>query len=133
MDDPDLPLHSQVTSPYNCSEFINILMNGCMTSSEVCGSRPLGVNDNATFIIDLDRVRFDDLKADDLGSWIQNGSKHTYFRLDDHGHILYSQGNVGGKSYYCLLRRYYVHGTCSSFHRLIVTIEGMKINHGCRV
>lgn len=124
MDDPDLPLYSQVTSPYNCSQLISILMNDGLTNEEVCGSRPLGVNDNATFVIDLDRVRFDDLKADDLGSWNQKGSKHTTFRLDDDGHIRYSQGNVGGKGYYTLLRRYYAHGTCSSFHRLIVTIEG---------
>ena len=126
MDDPDLPLYSQVTSPYNCSQFITILMNDSLTGDEVCGSRPLGVNDNATFIVNLDWIRFDDLKADDLGSWNQKGSKHTIFCLDDNGHIHYSQGNVSGKSYYTLLHRYYVHGTCSSFHRLIVTIEGIQ-------
>ena len=124
MDDPDLPLYSLVDSPYNCSQLISILMSDGLTSDKVCASRPLGVNDNATFIINLDRVRFDDLKADDLGSWNQKGSKHTIFCLDDEGHVHYSQGNVGGKDYYTLLRRYYVHGTCSSFHRLIVTIEG---------
>ncbi len=114
-------LYSQVDSPYNCSELISILMNDNLTKDEVCGSRPLSVNDNATFVIDLDRVRFDDLKADDLGSWNQTGMKHT---LDDKGHIYYSQGSVGGQGYYTLLRRYYVHGTCSTFHRLIITIEG---------
>ena len=104
MNDPDLPLYSQVASPYNSSQFITILMNGSLTSDEVCGSRPLGVNENATFVINLDRIRFDDLKADDLGSWNQNGSKHTNFRLDEDGHIHYSQGNVSGASYYTLLR-----------------------------
>ena len=42
-----------------------------MSIDQVCGSRPLGVTDNASFIIDLDCVRFSDLKADDLGSWTQ--------------------------------------------------------------
>lgn len=125
LDDHDLPLYSQVSSPYNSSRLITILMNNSLGSHEVCGSRPLGVNDNATFIIDLDRVRFGDLKADDLGSWNQKGSKHTNFCFDDKGDIYYSDGNVSGLSYYTLLRRYYVHGTCPSFHRLIVTIEGM--------
>ena len=124
MDDPDLPLYSQVASPYNCSQLIGILMNNSLSGGKVCGSRPLGVNDNATFVIDLDWVRFDDLKADDLGSWIQKGSKHTIFCLDKEGHIYYNQGNVCGKGYYTLMRCYYVHGTCSTFHRLIITIEG---------
>ena len=32
-------------------------MNDSLTGDEVCGSRPLGVNDNATFIIDLDQMQ----------------------------------------------------------------------------
>ena len=56
MDDPDLPLYSQVDSPCNCSQLISILMSDSLTSDEVCASRPLGVNDNATFIINLDWV-----------------------------------------------------------------------------
>ena len=126
MDDPDVPLYSEVASPYNSSELIGILMNKNLSSDKVCGSRPLGVNDNV--LIGLDRVRFDDLKADDLGSWIQKGSKHTTFRLDNEGNIYYNQGNVrGNKGYYTLLRRYYAHGTCSTFHRLIITIEGKQL------
>ena len=125
MDDPSLPMYSDVCSPFNCSELIHVLLTDNMDSRKICGTRPLAVSQNATFIIDLDRVQFDDLKADDLGSWKQNGSKRTYFRLDDRGQVLYRQGSAGGKGYYCLLRRYYVHGTCSTFHRLIVCIEGM--------
>ena len=90
MDDPDLPLYSQVASPYSCSQLIGILMNNSLSSDKVCGPRPLGVNDNATFVIDLDRVRFDDLKADDLGSWFQEGLKHTIFCLDNEGHIYHN-------------------------------------------
>ncbi len=124
MQDPDLPMYSDVSSPYNCSELISILLTDDIDSRKVCGTRPLAVSDNASFIIDLDRVRFDDLKADDLGSWKQTGSKRTYFRLDDHGQIFYSQATTGVQGNYCLLRRYYVHGTCPTFHRLIVSVEG---------
>ncbi len=77
MEDPDLPMYTQVSSPYNCVELISILMTDDMDDCKTCGTRPLGVSENASFIIDLDRVQFDDLKADDLGSWKQNGSKHT--------------------------------------------------------
>lgn len=114
---------TDVTAPYNCSELISILMTDDIDSHRVCRTRPLSVSENATFV-SLDCVRFDDLKADDMGSWTQTGSKHKYFRIDDQGHILYSQSSHGGRGYYCLLRRYYVHGTCSTFHRLIVSLEG---------
>ena len=87
MDNPDLPLYFQVASPYNCSQLIGILMNNSLSSDKVCGSRPLGVNDNATFVIDLDRVWFDDLKADDFGSW---RLKYTIFCLDNGSHIYYN-------------------------------------------
>ena len=40
----------------------------------------MGVDKNATFIIDLNDVNFADLKADDLGVWKTNGTKTTYFK-----------------------------------------------------
>ena len=47
----------------------------------VCHIQPLGVTKTATFVIDLDDVLFSDLKADDLGTWIANGTKSTYFTI----------------------------------------------------
>ena len=54
MDETDLPLYSQVASPYNCPQLIGILMNNSLSSDKVCWLRPLGVNDNATFVIGCD-------------------------------------------------------------------------------
>ena len=36
-------------------------------------------------VVDLDVVRFGDLKSDDLGSWNATGTKSTYFRMTDTG------------------------------------------------
>ena len=43
-------------------------MTSKVDSSKVCTVRPSGVSENATFIVDLDCIRFGDLKSDDLGS-----------------------------------------------------------------
>ena len=127
-DDPELPVYSQVTTPYKCHQFIDILMSENTDKKQVCRCQPLAVDTNVSFIIDLDCVCFADLKADDMGSWKSTGTKHTYFHFDKDGEILYSQkASCGKKGYYDLIRRYYVHGTCSKFHRLIISIEGMYL------
>ena len=125
MDDPELPIYSQVSTPYGRHQLINILLAKNISQSKVCSTRPLTVTDNVTFIIDLDRVCFDDLKADDLGSWKPRGTKHTYFRFNDQGEVVYYTGTSRCKEAYDLIRCYYIHGTCSTFHRLIVSFEGI--------
>ena len=40
--------------------------------------RPTGVSENATFVVDLDVVRFGDLKSNDMGSWNAIETKSTY-------------------------------------------------------
>ena len=124
-DDPELPVFSCVSTPYKSHRLINILLDDSTDKRQVCGVQPLGVTENATFIINLDHVRFDDLKADDVGSWKPTGTKHTYFCFNDAGETMYSQGVSHAAGYYNLTRRYYVHGTCPTFHRLIVSIEGI--------
>lgn len=42
-----------------------------------------------TFVINLNHVRFDDLKADDVGSCRPTGTKHTY---NNAGETVYMQG-----------------------------------------
>ena len=39
----------------------------------------LGAMQNAVFMIDLDKVHFNDLKADDLGSWRATGINKLIF------------------------------------------------------
>ena len=44
-------------------------MSKSLPENKICQIQPLGVNCNCTFIIDLDSVSYEDLKADDVGSW----------------------------------------------------------------
>ena len=38
-------------------------------NNKVCTVQPLGVSENASFVIDIDVIDLGDLKADDVGSW----------------------------------------------------------------
>ena len=50
MDDPELPIYSQVSIPYGRHQLIYILLAKNNSQSKVCSTRPLTVIDNATFI-----------------------------------------------------------------------------------
>ena len=92
----------------------------------VCHIQPLGVTKTATFVIDLDDVLFSDLKADDLGTWIANGTKSTYFTMSRKGEIRLTSGKpkLGGNLFYTLARWYYTHGTYKLFRRIVIDIRG---------
>ena len=93
-DDPELPLFSSVSSGYPASELARILMNQNIDPKRVCHVQPLGVTKNATFIVDIDDVLFTDLKADDLGTWMNNGTKSTYFTMLPNGSIWIASGKL---------------------------------------
>ena len=109
---------------------IQTLLANEVDTRRVCKVQPLGVMRNAVFLIDLDEVHYEDLKADDLGSWKATGTKRTYFRFTQSQAIRYASGKPSGSStceYFLLTRRYYVHQTCDRYHRLIADIKGMCI------
>ena len=83
--DKQLPIFSKVTSGYGFDQLIEVLMTSNVDKSKICTVRPTGVSENATFVVDLDVVRFGDLKSDHLGSWNAIGTKSTYFRMTDTG------------------------------------------------
>lgn len=77
--DPDLPLFTKLDSGYPVDRLIDTLLVSKIDTSRVCKVQPLGVTQNALFLIDLDEVHFNDLKADDLGSWKTTGTKRSHF------------------------------------------------------
>ena len=97
----------------------------------MCTVQPLGVTENASFVIYIDAVNFDDLKADDLGVWSPTGTKRTYFRFTQSGTLKIAQKTVSSSGqgvYYTLTRRYYVHKTYAKFHRQLVDIKGQSLH-----
>ena len=90
----------------------------------VCSIRPTSVSENATFLIDVDTVRFTDLKSDDMGSWKSTGTKSVYFSIRE-GHVYFATVTERGELYHVLTRRYYIHSTYQLYKRIIVDIRGM--------
>ena len=125
--DLELPLYSRVKSGYTASKLANILMAKNIDLKRICHIQPLGVTKTATFIVDLDDVLFNDLKADDLGVWSANGTKSTYFTLSRNGvvRIASKKPSRSIDLYYTLTRRYYTHGTYKLFRRIVIDIRGI--------
>lgn len=73
--DPELTIYSQTSVGYGVLELVDILMSNSLSEGKVCKIQPFKVNRNSTFVIDLDSVAVEDLKADDLGSWKLNGTR----------------------------------------------------------
>lgn len=73
--DKDFPVFSRVQTGYGCEQLIKLLMISAVPADRICIMCPTGVSENATFVIDVDAVRFSDLKSDDMGTWKATGTK----------------------------------------------------------
>lgn len=125
-DDPEVPIYSRPTSGYPIGDLVNILLKSDLAGRKVCTVQPLGVSENAAFIVDVESVDHQDLKADDLGSWCSTGTKKSYFRFSPDGTLRVSDKcpRSVSSAYYVLTRRYYTHKSYDKYHRQIADIKG---------
>lgn len=127
--DAEMPIYSRATAGYPVGDLVNILLKSDLCGRKVCTVQPLGVSENATFIVDVETVNYEDLKADDLGSWHPTGTKRSYFRFSSDGTLRVSEKcprNMPSE-YYVLTRRYYTHKSYNQFHRQIADIKGKYV------
>lgn len=115
-----LCFHKWISSPPTQS-----LLGASIDEDRICKVQPLGVTKNAMFQIDLDRVHFGDLKADDLGSWV---ARRTHFRFTQTNSIRYSTGVPSSSDYFLRTRRYYVHKTYRHTIDSISDIKGSSLS-----
>ena len=87
--DHQLPIYSSLSSGLPVHRLINIILNPDVAPEKTCSVQPLGVMQNAAFLIDIDIVEFDDTRADDLGSWKATGNKKSFFRVMSSGAVKY--------------------------------------------
>ena len=110
-DDPHLPVFSRDISGYRVEQVARILLNPHVDEQKVCNVQPMGVVRNATFFIDLDDIKFGNLKADHLGAWKASGTKTAFFRVLPSGSIYIASLKPNAQrraSYYVPTHRYYV-------------------------
>ena len=66
---------------YPVDTLIKTLLTQSLDEKYVCNVQPLGVQANASFLINLYSVPFKDIKADDLGVWKATGSPDPAYSL----------------------------------------------------
>ena len=124
--DTELPIHSRLTSGYRIGDLVNVLLKEDNATRKVCTVQPLGVAENAAFVVDVETVDLQDLRADDLGSWHPTGTKKSFFRFCPSGTLRISTQCPRGalSNYYVVTRRYYVHKSYDKYHRQIADVRG---------
>ena len=64
-------------------DLLNVILNADVTSEVVCTQKPVGVMNAAVFIVNTTKLRHpDDLKADDMGSYVHIGKSVRYYTVD---------------------------------------------------
>ena len=65
------------------ADVLNVVFNTDVTSDIICMQKPVGVTDAAVFLMDTTKLRHpDDLKADDMGSWVHKGIPSRYYSIE---------------------------------------------------
>ena len=84
-----------------------------LPTNKICTSHPVSVQEDLVFVVDLSHLeKPEDLRADDLGSWLCNGKKCVRCKVQD-GQVLevFYGSSIPSKNTYLLIRRYYKHAT----------------------
>jgi len=74
-EDKHVPIFSH-KKQFTYSEAVQILLSPCQ--DRVCTKQPIAVEQNASFLVDLNKLEdIDDIKSDNCGHWIHKGTKTT--------------------------------------------------------
>lgn len=110
-------------------ELVNILLT---EQTSVCTKAPVGVRENATYIVDTSKLKSPDgIRADDLGVWVNNGVRRVWLTCKVSGQIVSNVTVVGRKkpsgtttAHYQLVRSYFYHKHSKDFRRSIFQLFG---------
>lgn len=129
------PIYDSFTEVMKPVEAFNAIINTAPSSKVVCLRKPVGIRDAAVFLVDTTKLKHpNDLKADDMGSWIHKGKPIRHFEIE---RVPQSGEVYGAKpcdhrrddSVYKLTRIYYHHRGTSEFRRTIFYVHS-KLGHG---
>ena len=98
--------------------------------SRICHRAPTNVEHNCTFLIDRSKLRSPaDIKADDSGSWKNNGVRNVVILISNSDVSIVARGkdiknNRLSKGQYLLTRSYYIHQASKDFRKIIFILSG---------
>lgn len=110
--------------------FVVPLMMNCKDDNKelISGSVPHAVQENATFLIDLDKLpNRKDVFADDNGVWTMKGSRSKSYSIEKNANgqvISLNKSQENGDI--IVRRRPYVCKSCPEYHKTIISIEHGK-------
>ena len=119
----DIPVFATGPTKLSAGEIVRILLDKQRHSG-------LRVWESKVFIVDTDKLSHpDDIKADDLGSWRNDGQHTRWVKVTQEGGRICRVEFCSGKPKndphaYCLHRNYYVHHSSYHFKRKIVYLSG---------
>ena len=109
------------------AEVAPLLMNARDDSPHLVSTAvPMGVQQNASFIVDLDALpNRKDLFSDGNGSWKMTGARLKFFTVNKEGSRVVRIEKVGTEqdADIAIRRRSYICKSCTSFKRTIVAIK----------
>lgn len=134
LENKSLPVFEWNAQTYKVPEIVSTLLNTSASSKNVCFRTPTNVEHNCTFLVNQAKLKCAaDLRADDCGSWKNNGVRCVI--------IAVRQGNVsidarGGEvkaatmvhGQYQLTRTYFTHHACPDFRKIIFILSGKPLS-----
>ena len=127
----EIPVFESGLVKYTALELVKILLDENQNKNYVCKKQPLRITQSKVFLIDTSNLDDpDDLKADDLGSWRNDGQHSQWVKVTKKGCSVKKVELCSGKPQgdpkgYCLHRHYFVHHSTSQFKRKIIYLTGM--------
>lgn len=115
----------------SAGELVRILLDRQRHSGLVSQQQPLRVCESKVFVVNTDHLGDpDDIKADDLGSWRNDGQHSRWVKVKQDGDHIRTVEFCSGKpkndpSAYCLHRHYFIHHSMNQFKRKIVYLSGI--------
>ena len=113
------------------ADVLNAILNTDVTSDIVCMQKPIGVKDAAVLLVDTTKLRHpDDLKADDMGSWVHKGIPSHYYSIKrSPSGVVYGVKRCSKttRDAFKLTRIYYHHRGTSEFRKTIFYVHGMYV------
>lgn len=129
-----LPVFEWNLHTYKVSEIVNTLLKTSTSSKNICFCTPTNVEHNCTFLVNQAKLKCAaDLRADDSGSWKNNGVRCVITAVRQGNVSIVARGRevkaasmVRGQ--YQLTRTYFTHHACPDFRKIIFTLCGKPLS-----
>ena len=125
-----IPVFEWNAHTFNVSEIVEILLNTAAFSNMVCVRTPNNVQRNCTFLVGQTKLKnVADLRADDSGSWKNNGVRCVIVAVTEEEISIAARGKdvkslTMAQGQYLLTRTYFIHQPCPDFRKIIFTLCG---------